>query len=65
MDSQRALLDSLMGVNRNNIIEKNKIKNYFDDRICKNYLIGLCPHGNNIIKIHYNRKNKRKNRRRR
>lgn len=44
INSQRALLDSLMGVNRNNDSENNKIKDYKDDRICKNYLLGLCPH---------------------
>lgn len=45
MDSQRALLDSLMGVNRNNDREQDKVKDYHDPRICKNYLLGLCPHG--------------------
>lgn len=45
MDSQRALLDSLMGVNRNNDREQDKVKDYNDSRICKNYLLGLCPHG--------------------
>lgn len=45
MDSQRALLDSLMGVNRNHDREADKVQDYNDSRICKNYLLGLCPHG--------------------
>lgn len=51
IDSQRALLDSLMGINRNNDTEKNKIKDYKDERICKDYLLGLCPHGNLLFSL--------------
>ncbi len=47
MDSQRALLDSLMGINRNNDREADELDGYKDDRLCKFFLCGLCPHGNN------------------
>ena len=45
MDSQRALLDSLMGINRNNDREQDDVRNYRDERVCKFFLLGLCPHG--------------------
>jgi hypothetical protein len=45
MDSQRALLDSLMGINRNLDRQDDEIKDYRDERVCKFYLVGLCPHG--------------------
>jgi len=45
MDSQRALLDELIGVNRNNDREGDEIRDFNDERLCKFYLAGLCPHG--------------------
>ena len=44
MDSQRELLDSLMGINRNNDRENEEISDYRDERVCKFYLVGMCPH---------------------
>ena len=45
MDEQRALLDQLMGVNRNLDRAKEEIKDYRDKRVCKFFLLGVCPHG--------------------
>lgn len=45
MDSQRDLLDTLMGVNRNMDREEDEIHDYNDDRVCKFYLTGVCSHG--------------------
>ncbi|CAM9946287.1 unnamed protein product [Discosporangium mesarthrocarpum] len=44
MDSQRALLDQLMGVNRNLDNEDAVINDFQDERVCKAFLCGLCPH---------------------
>jgi hypothetical protein len=49
MDSQRALLDSLMGINRNHDREQDEVKDYKDERVCKFFLLGLCPHGNMLF----------------
>jgi hypothetical protein len=46
LDSQRALLDSLMGMDRNND-KKNQSLDYRDERVCKFFLCGSCPHGKN------------------
>lgn len=43
MDSQRELLDSLMGINRNNDREEEQVTDFRDDRCCKFYITGLCP----------------------
>jgi len=43
MDSQRELLDSLMGINRNNDREEDQVTDYRDDRVCKFFLAGKCP----------------------
>jgi hypothetical protein len=43
-DSQRALLDSLMGINRNQDREQDEVKDWRDKRVCKAFLSGLCPH---------------------
>eukprot|EP01041_Mallomonas_annulata_P004362 gene4362-8679_t len=51
MDSQRALLDSLMGINRNNDREGDEISGFKDDRLCKFFLCGLCPHGVQTFKL--------------
>lgn len=45
IDSQREALDLLMGINRNNDREEDIITDFRDDRVCKFYLVGLCPHG--------------------
>lgn len=44
LDSQRDLLDSLMGVNRNNDRDEDRVTDLYDDRLCKFYLQGICPH---------------------
>lgn len=44
LDAQRELLDSLMGINRNNDRKGEQVLDFRDDRVCKFYLIGLCPH---------------------
>ncbi len=44
LDAQRELLDSLMGMNRNND-KKYQNLDYRDDRVCKFFLTGMCPHG--------------------
>lgn len=36
--------DELMGVNRNLDNEEGVIDDFRDDRVCKAYLCGLCPH---------------------
>ena len=41
VDAQRALLDSLMGMNRNH--EGADIVDYKDDRLCRPFLHGICP----------------------
>lgn len=40
----KALLDSLMGADRNAKADERVIRKFFDDDICKNFLMGLCPH---------------------
>lgn len=45
MDSQRDLLDTLMGVNRNMDRAEDEINDYKDDRVCKFFLSGVCSHG--------------------
>mmetsp|Transcript_29386 Transcript_29386/g.71614 ORF Transcript_29386/g.71614 Transcript_29386/m.71614 type:complete len:320 (-) Transcript_29386:367-1326(-) len=46
MDAARALLDSLMGAERNAALEdREKLRRKFHDRsVCKHYLCGLCPY---------------------
>eukprot|EP01104_Vermistella_antarctica_P011329 TRINITY_DN3155_c0_g1_i1.p1 TRINITY_DN3155_c0_g1~~TRINITY_DN3155_c0_g1_i1.p1 ORF type:complete len:318 (+),score=38.55 TRINITY_DN3155_c0_g1_i1:134-1087(+) len=39
---QRALLDALMGADRDG--DSSRVKAFTDDDVCKNYLCGLCPH---------------------
>ncbi len=45
MDSQRDLLDSLMGINRNNDRSGEQVSDYRDDRVCKFFITGMCPNG--------------------
>lgn len=44
MDEQRALLDELMGANRNLDNPDALIEDYFDRRVCRLFLLGCCPH---------------------
>jgi len=46
LDSQRALLDSLMGAHRNRDEDDPVAKktHWKDDDVCKHYLCGFCPH---------------------
>ncbi|KJE97199.1 hypothetical protein, variant [Capsaspora owczarzaki ATCC 30864] len=45
MSANRALLDELMGVNRNALPhERKREREWPDDDVCKHYLCGLCPH---------------------
>lgn len=44
MDEARALLDSLMGHDRNMDPGKRRPRHYTDDDVCRSYLLGLCPH---------------------
>eukprot|EP01035_Chromulina_nebulosa_P040235 gene40235-54405_t len=43
MDSQRELLDSLMGLNRNNDKGDNQVMDFRDERVCKFFITGMCP----------------------
>ncbi|RYG97169.1 hypothetical protein EON65_53275 [archaeon] len=47
LDAQRELLDSLMGMNRNND-RLNQVKDFRDEQVCKFFLTGMCPHGNKL-----------------
>jgi len=43
MDQARAMLDELMGKDRNELdTDERKIK-WSDDRVCKHYLVSFCP----------------------
>ncbi|OQR87899.1 kinesin-like protein [Achlya hypogyna] len=44
MDAQRALLDELMGRNRDGDKPQEDIRDFRDARVCKRFLCGLCPH---------------------
>jgi hypothetical protein len=48
MNEQRALLDKLMGRDRNSVVKnKNtitKTRRYDDRDVCQFFLAGLCPH---------------------
>lgn len=41
VDAQRALLDSLLGLNRNE--EGKAVADFKDERLCKAYFYGVCP----------------------
>ena len=43
MDAQRALLDSLMGLNRDGDRPNEVILDFNHPKVCKLYLCGLCP----------------------
>ena len=42
MDYARKLLDELMGPNRNG--DQKIFKKYWDDDVCKHFLVDFCPH---------------------
>lgn len=44
MDAQRALLDELMGRNRDGDKPEEDISDFRHERVCKRFLCGLCPH---------------------
>eukprot|EP00644_Phytophthora_capsici_P005954 jgi/Phyca11/559022/estExt2_Genewise1.C_PHYCAscaffold_20951 len=44
MDAQRALLDSLMGLNRDGDRPDEATMDFRHAKACKFYLCGLCPH---------------------
>ncbi|TFJ84155.1 hypothetical protein NSK_004627 [Nannochloropsis salina CCMP1776] len=44
MDAQRAMLDEMMGMNRNLDNPDAEIQDYRDERVCKHFLLGCCPH---------------------
>ncbi|RLN15212.1 hypothetical protein BBJ28_00012553 [Nothophytophthora sp. Chile5] len=44
MDAQRALLDTLMGRNRDGDRPEEDISDFRHPRVCKPWLCGLCPH---------------------
>lgn len=44
MDAQRALLDELMGRNRDGDRPEEDIDDFRHPRVCKRFLCGLCPH---------------------
>eukprot|EP00638_Chattonella_subsalsa_P008082 CAMPEP_0117760812 /NCGR_PEP_ID=MMETSP0947-20121206/16870_1 /TAXON_ID=44440 /ORGANISM="Chattonella subsalsa, Strain CCMP2191" /LENGTH=350 /DNA_ID=CAMNT_0005581609 /DNA_START=49 /DNA_END=1102 /DNA_ORIENTATION=- len=44
LDAQRQLLDQLMGLNRNLDNPDAEVKTFKDERVCKHFLAGLCPH---------------------
>lgn len=44
MDAQRAMLDELMGANRNLDNPDAEIDDYRDRRVCTHFLLGCCPH---------------------
>merc|ERR1712060_728288 len=41
---QRALLDSLMGAQRNNDMDERHRKSWKDSDVCKYFLVGFCPY---------------------
>ncbi|KAG2527368.1 hypothetical protein JM16_003464 [Phytophthora kernoviae] len=43
MDAQRALLDSLMGFNRDGDRPEEDVTDFRHPRVCKRWLCGLCP----------------------
>ncbi|GAB5035092.1 rna-binding protein luc7-like expressed [Nannochloropsis oceanica] len=44
VDAQRAMLDEMMGMNRNLDNPDAEIADYRDERVCKQFLLGCCPH---------------------
>jgi len=44
MDAQRALLDSLMGAQRNHDMDELERKSWKDSDVCKHFLVSFCPY---------------------
>lgn len=44
MDEQRAILDALMGMDRDGEAAAGKVKHFTDPDICPFYMCGMCPH---------------------
>lgn len=44
MNEQRALLDQLMGLNRDGDRPEDEVEDFRDNRVCKKFLAGLCVH---------------------
>jgi len=44
MDEQRAILDALMGADRDGEAGPSKVKHFTDDDVCPYFLCGMCPH---------------------
>lgn len=44
MNEQRALLDQLMGLNRDGDRPEAEVSDFRDRRVCKKFLVGLCVH---------------------
>lgn len=44
MEDARALLNGLMGADRNAKLDKRKARKFSDEDICRKFLLGLCPH---------------------
>jgi len=44
MEDARALLNSLMGDDRNAAAGQRRNRKFSDDDVCKKFLLGLCPH---------------------
>ncbi|CAD5117937.1 DgyrCDS6681 [Dimorphilus gyrociliatus] len=43
-DQVRAMLDELMGTNRDGVIKREQQILFDDPRVCKSFLLGCCPH---------------------
>jgi len=43
MDQARAMLDELMGKDRNEVDNDERKMKWSDDRVCKHYLVSFCP----------------------
>mmetsp|Transcript_18617 Transcript_18617/g.34939 ORF Transcript_18617/g.34939 Transcript_18617/m.34939 type:complete len:335 (+) Transcript_18617:69-1073(+) len=46
MEEARAMLDALMGPsrNQNQLSKESDSPDFADDKVCKNFLVGFCPH---------------------
>lgn len=42
-EQMKKMLDELMGTQRDGARPEDEVK-FSDDRVCKSYLMGLCPH---------------------
>ncbi|CAE7681389.1 Luc7l3 [Symbiodinium sp. CCMP2592] len=44
MEEARAMLDALMGPSRNQASKDTETPDFADEKVCKNFLVGFCPH---------------------